>query len=390
MSTESAEEPQKRVNFKMTLKNCKSVGRMQSNNYRGRRKASVFDRGSAHAQSPCAAATHQTPHQTPHQRLSFSTKNWHTFSYKHPSFVIASEEDIRMVQHHLSERSSRISKETTVTEQARISPLFFLLFRLTTMLVVGFGNIIVNITFLPAKLITFHSNSVTTYSFILSFGALVAGNPLTGAFLDRHRQKRRLCLAGGTLLFICAFLLIVQSSFVLVLAIGVILAQLASAGIVYSALATMLLQIPLSQRALASAVMGVSPLIGGVIRQLVSIQLLHANVQSTASVFIGVILVIVFPFLLCCESMLPERTSEGHAVPLPMILLRDLLHAFRSNDFSWTGVARCLIFLGSTTTLNYSPLFLGAQQQLFFAVSVVGIVLLSSRCPFREGKKKQR
>ncbi len=280
-----------------------------------------------------------------------------------------------MVQQHLSEAQSTFLE---TSQQERVPLLFFILFGFACMLV-GFGSIITNITFLPVKLATFHSNSVFLYSIILALGALVAvvGNPLTGAFLDRSMmQKRQLCLAVTTVLLSYSFVLITNATSIIVLVIGIILAQLASAGILYSTLATMLLQVPLQQRAMASAFFGVFPLIGGVVGQLLYNQVFHTAMVTTGYVFSGITLVILVPFLLYSESFLSMKTSAVQMVAriqAPMAMLR----AFSSNDFSWTWIARCLIFLAYTTVINYSTLFLGAQQQLFFAVSVVGIVIMA-------------
>ncbi len=262
--------------------------------------------------------------------------------------------------------------------ERKLSLLFFLSLGLVASTTVGFGSILVNILLLPAKLASLQTSPMMmTYSLIIAAGALAAvvSNPLTGALIDHASPRRKFFLAVGTGVFACAFLLLAQARTLIEVAFGVILAQAASTGMLYAALATMLLQVPLRQRAMASAIIGVSPLMGAVVGQFLATQVLHGNMGAATYLFLGITLMVLLPFALFSESFLSASASSApRARRLP--LWQSLGHTLRNRNFSWTWVTRFLVCLSYTTTVNYSSFYLGTtQQQLFFGVSVGMLVI---------------
>lgn len=235
------------------------------------------------------------------------------------------------------------------------------------------------------------TNQTNTFLVLSALGAVAAivTNVLVGRFSDRTTSPlgRRLpWLLGGMVTLVLAILLLATAPFVLLLGVGTILLQIAM-NMVLSALSAIIPdQVPVSQRATVSAFGGMAPLVGGLLGLLLVGQLVH----TTATSFLDLGLVSVALLLLFSLTLREQRLPKEAVAPLR---LRDLPTSFWLNprthrDFALTWVARCLIFLASTTVINYLFYYLVAERLFpetqagtgvqFFYTLYVGAILVSS------------
>ena len=271
---------------------------------------------------------------------------------------------------------------------------FQLLYGLTN-IVVGFCNITFFTLILPAQIKAIDPvNYLNIFALIAGLGAVAAviTNPLAGAFSDRTTAKlgrRRPWMIVGTLFLAGSMVLLANANSILLLGVGTILLQI-SINMVLAALAAVIPDlVPLRQRATIAAFAGMAPLIGGVIGQTIVTQV--TNTQTTYYILTGASVLILVVFMLAVREI---RLPKG---VMPAFRVRDLLAAFwvspiKYPDFGYTWLARCLVFLGYTTVVNftlyflqdsvhYTRLFPGQSidqgVQIFFATST-GVLILSA------------
>jgi MFS family permease len=260
---------------------------------------------------------------------------------------------------------------------------------------IGLTNIAYFTLLLPARIGQIApTNQTNAFLVISACGALAAfvTNPLVGAFSDRTTSPlgRRLpWLMVGMMVLLVAMLLLAYASTLLLLGIGSVLLQIAI-NIVLSALSAIIPdQIPLSQRATVSAVGGMAPLVGGLLGQILVGQIIRDLTLS----FLDLGLISVGLLLLFSLALREARLPKG---AIPPFRLGDVpkslwLSPRRHRDFALTWLARCCIFLASTTVINYlfyyltaERLFVGSQVatgvQLFYTIYVVSILLSSLVC----------
>lgn len=300
-----------------------------------------------------------------------------------------------------------LESEPTPALQEPIRPKrlgFHLLYGLAN-LVIGLGNITFYTLLLPARLAQVAPRTQTTAFLIISaIGALAAilTNPLVGAWSDRTTSAlgRRLpWLIVGMLVLLLAMLLLASASSLLVVGIGSVLLQIAI-NILLAALSAILPdQVPLSQRALVSAFGGMAPLVGGVVGQVLVSQV----IKDLATSFLDLALLSVGLLLLFVLVLREQPLPTGQAAPFRWREVPAALWLNRRThpDFARVWAARCLVFLASTTVINYlfyyletDRLFIGAQVasgvQVFYATYVGAIVLASLLCGALSDRLHQR
>src|SRR5579883_744641 len=261
--------------------------------------------------------------------------------------------------------------------------------------VIGLGNITFFTLLLPARLAQVApSNQTNTFIIISALGAVAAilTNPLAGALSDRTTSPlgRRLpWLLIGLLVLLAAMLLLAYASSVLFVGLGAVLLQIAI-NILLAALSAIIPdQVPLAQRATVSAVGGMAPLLGGLLGQL----LVGQVIRDVATSFLDLALLSVGLVLLFCMVLRDERLPKQNVPPLR---LHDIPRSWWLNPrthpaFALTWAARCLVFLASTTVINYLFYYLQAERlfsmttaasgvQQFFTIYVVAIVCASLLC----------
>src|SRR5713226_1630690 len=152
--------------------------------------------------------------------------------------------------------------------------------------IIGIGNITFYTLLLPARIGSLApSNQTNTFILISAIGALasILTNPLVGAWSDRTTSTlgRRLpWLLGGVVVLMLAMLVLAYASSLLILGMGSVLLQVAI-NVILAALSTIIPdQIPVSQRAIVSAFGGMAPLVGGLIGQVMVVQVIK-NVSAS-------------------------------------------------------------------------------------------------------------
>lgn len=275
--------------------------------------------------------------------------------------------------------------------------------------VIGIGNIVFYTILLPARIAQVSPvNQTTTFILISALGAVasVITNPLVGAWSDRTTSamgRRRPWLLVGMVLMVLSMLVLALARATLVLALGAILLQIA-VNVLLAALSAILPdQIPVAQRATVSAFAGMAPLVGGVIGQILVAQVIKNIFVS----FLGLALVSALILLVFIAVLRDLRLPREAVAPFH---LRHVLSAFwlnplKHSDFALVWLARCLIFLGSTTTINYLNYFLqdavhysrvfpgqtvAQGVQLFYTTFVAAILVASLGCGLLSDKLERR
>jgi MFS family permease len=247
-----------------------------------------------------------------------------------------------------------------------LGPGFLLLYGLANA-VIGIGNITFYTLLLPERLATIAPHAQTAAFILISASGAVASiltNPLVGAFSDRTTSAlgRRLpwVLVGGMLLLLAMLCLALASS-LLVLGLGSILLQIAINVLLAALSAIIPDQVPLVQRATVSAVGGMAPLVGGLIGQVIVGQVVTQ--PPLAFLVLGQVSLIIL--LLFClrvrDQSVPASPPPFRLVDVPRSLW---LSPRRYPDFALTWLARCLIFLTSTTVVNYMYYYLQDEVRL--------------------------
>ncbi|HEY4388113.1 MAG TPA: MFS transporter, partial [Ktedonobacteraceae bacterium] len=238
------------------------------------------------------------------------------------------------------------------------------------------------------------ADQTNTFIIISGIGALasILTNPLVGALSDRTTSAlgRRLpWLLVGMVVLLISMLTLTYASSVPILGTGSVLLQIAI-NIILAALSAIIPdQVPLSQRATISAFGGMAPLVGGLIGQIIVGEVIK-DISSSFMILaqVSVILLILFSLMLR-----EQRLPRGAVAPFRLV---DIPKSFWLNprknpDFALTWVARCLVFLASTTVVNYMFYFLATDRilpvqqistgvQIFYTIYVIALLVSSLVC----------
>jgi MFS family permease len=265
----------------------------------------------------------------------------------------------------LPDKSQTVSFATTTEDEQAptqpLGPVFLLLYGLANA-VIGIGNITFYTLLLPERLATIAPQQQTGAFIVISaIGALasILTNPLVGAFSDRTTSPlgRRLpWIIVGSMLLLIALLCLAWANTLLLLGVGAVLLQIAINVLLAALSAIIPDQVPLVQRATASALGGMAPLVGGLIGQVMVGQLITDT--RVAFLLLGQVSLLIL--LLFCLRLRDRHLPTG---VMPPLRLRAVPRAYWLNprrypDFARVWLARCLIFLASTTVVNYLFYFL--------------------------------
>jgi MFS family permease len=272
--------------------------------------------------------------------------------------------------------------------------LFMALYTVANM-VIGVGNITIATILLPEHIATLTSTDQTTiFSLILALGALAAvlTNPLVGMFSDRttlHLGRRRPWYIAGGVLAVVDILLMAHTPSLLLLAIGYVVLEITITMLMVTLSAIIPDQVPVRQRAtIAALASGPGILLGGLVGQILVAQIFTEIPVAYASLAITIAIMAALFLPVLREVPLPK----GHVPRLQARQALTVLKPLARRDFALVWVARCLIFLGYTTVLNfmffylqnvvqYTKLFPGQTTaqgvSLFFALNVGSIILAS-------------
>jgi MFS family permease len=257
---------------------------------------------------------------------------------------------------------------------------------------IGLGNIVFYTILLPFKIASIlPSDQTNAFIWISGAGALASllTNPLVGAASDRTTSslgRRFPWLLTGLALVLLAMFLLSEASTTVLLVTGAVLLQI-SINVIMAALSALIPdQVPVSQRALIGAWGGMAPLAGGLVGQILVGQWFRdGNVAFLDLGLLSALCLLAFSLVLR-ETPLPQAEAEPfHLLDLPRSLW---LSPKQHPEFALVWLARTLIFLASTTVINYLYYYLLAERlfspttaasgvQRFFTV-YVGCIVVSS------------
>jgi MFS family permease len=285
---------------------------------------------------------------------------------------------------------------------------FQLLYGLTNA-VIGFGNITFYTILLPARIaMVAPTNQTNSFIAISGIGAVasVITNPLVGAFSDRTTAalgRRRPWLIVSMLLLLISMLILAFAPTLVLVGVGAVLLQVAINALLAALSAIIPDQVPLGQRATVSAFSGMAPLVGGLLGQILVVLAIRDIFASFLALgLISALVILVFTLVLR-EIRLPR----GAVAPfrLKNVLTSFWLNPIKYSDFFFTWLARCLIFLGSTTVINYMNYFLqdgvhytrvfpgqsvAQGVQAFYTAFVISILVASIVCGILSDKLQRR
>jgi len=257
---------------------------------------------------------------------------------------------------------------------------------------IGFGNIVFYTILLPAKIASILPADQTNAFIVISGVGAVASlltNPLVGALSDRTTSplgRRFPWLLVGMAFLLLAMLVLAGASTPIILGIGSVCLQIAI-NILLAALSAVIPdQVPISQRATVGAFGGMAPLVGGLLGQILVGQVFRdINTAFLDLGLISVICLLAFSLVLR-ESALPKEAAQPFRLS---DLGRSLwLNPLTHPEFALVWMARTLVFLASTTIINYLFYYLQAERlfspttaatgvQQFFSVYVIAILFAS-------------
>src|SRR5256714_4807092 len=275
-------------------------------------------------------------------------------------------------------------------------PLFLVLYGVANM-VIGIGNITLATVLLPMQIASMVSaNQTGTFALIVGVGAVAAvlTNPLVGMLSDRTPSRsgsRRSWLVAGGILTVAAVLLLSVASSLLLVVIEWIFLEIAINLVQASLTAILPDQVPVRQRATVSAfAAGLGTLLGGLFGQILVAQVFKEIHAAYASIAVAIVIMLALFLLVLREA--PLSREQVPPFRIKQIFAAYSLTPLTHRDFFLTWLARCLMFLGYTTVVNFMFFYLqDAVQyvrvfpgqttaqgvQTFFAINVGSILVAS-------------
>jgi len=265
------------------------------------------------------------------------------------------------------------------TSNRALSWPFRLFFGLASM-VSGLSNIAIKQLLLPAQVSLLDpAHTYTVLAIITSAGALVGmlTTPLAGALSDRTTLRwgrRRSWLIFGMVFVVVGLILMGRATTFLQLLIGELITQIAVNSVMPALVAIIPDQMPSNRRALASAFVGMGPVVGGVLGLVLVARFTNANLHPQQGYYImaGASCVCILLFLV----VLRDRPLPHGAMPpfrLSTFLAGFWLSPRKHPDFFFTWLSRCLIFLGYTILVLYVYLYL--KNVLHYASADKGVAI---------------
>jgi len=275
-------------------------------------------------------------------------------------------------------------------------PLFLVLYGVANM-VIGIGNITLATVLLPMQIASMVSaNQTGTFALIVGVGAVAAvlTNPLVGMLSDRTTSRfgrRRSWLVAGGILTVAAVLLLSIAPSLLLVFVEWIFLEIAINMVQASLTAILPDQVPVRQRATVSAfAAGLGTLLGGLFGQILVAQVFKEIHAAYASIAVAIVIMLALFLLVLREA--PLSREQVPPFRIKQIFAAYSLTPLTHRDFFLTWLARCLMFLGYTTVVNfmffylqdavqYMRVFPGQTTaqgvQTFFAINVGSILVAS-------------
>ncbi len=261
----------------------------------------------------------------------------------------------RMTEPAVTSEVSKVSHDRD--RLSRKSPVY-MTFHTLAIMAGGTSSVAIKQVILPFQVSLIdpiHTN--TSFTLIASIGAFAGliASPLLGALSDRTTLRfgrRRTWMLFGIMVAVIGMLIMAQARTIPVLLVGEILAQIGVDTLLATVTAILPDQVPISQRALLSACIGMAPNVGGVVGLIVVTRLTDTNnVAQGYYLLAGISVLCVTLFFL----VLRERPLARKDVP-PFHLssfLVSFVRPLRSQDFALTLASRCFVYLGFTMLNSY-------------------------------------
>ena len=267
-------------------------------------------------------------------------------------------------------------------------PLFLVLYGVANM-VIGIGNITLATVLLPMQIASMVSaNQTGTFALIVGVGAVAA--VLSDRTTSRFGRRRSWLVAGGILTVAAVLLLSIAPSLLLVFVEWIFL-EIAINLVQASLTAILPDQVPVRQRATVSAfAAGLGTLLGGLFGQILVAQVFKEIHAAYASIAVAIVIMLALFLLVLREA--PLSREQVPPFRIKQIFAAYSLTPLTHRDFFLTWLARCLMFLGYTTVVNfmffylqdavqYMRIFPGQTTaqgvQTFFAINVGSILVAS-------------
>jgi len=258
---------------------------------------------------------------------------------------------------------SQIAPETAEThsEPTERVGIGFLIILALAYMGIFLGLLTPIIVTMALKLTDFGKGSLSgNLSLVLGVGALFAlvGNPLFGKLSDRTTSRlgrRRPWLIGGVIGALVGLAIVATASSVGMVLVGWSVTQVSFNATLAALIAVLPDQVPVSQRGLASAFLGVgipvAAIVGTYIVAGVSGTFLKFLVPGLIAGVLVILLVAVLP---------DKRIAKGS---VPKYTLGEFARSFyvnprKAQDFSWAWVSRFLLFMGLSFLLTYQVPYL--------------------------------
>lgn len=260
-------------------------------------------------------------------------------------------------------------------------------------IVTGLCNVTIKQLLLPAQVgFLDPANKFTTFALIASVGAFVGVimAPLAGALSDRTVSRwgrRRPWIIFGIIFAVVGLVLMAQSTSIIQLLAGEVIVQISVDTIMSAITAIIPDQVPMHQRATASAFIGMSPIVGGLVGLLLVARFTDATQHPQQGYYLlaGASCVLVILFLIVLRDKPLPRGA------MPPFRFTTFLAGFwpsprKYPDFGYTWLSRCLIFLGYTILISYILYYLqdvihyqGADKGVaIFQLIATGALILSA------------
>lgn len=223
------------------------------------------------------------------------------------------------------------------------------------------------------KLTDFGKDSLSGHlSLVLGVGALFAlvGNPLFGKLSDRTTSRlgrRRPWLIGGVIGALAGLAVVATASSVGMVLVGWSITQISFNATLAALIAVLPDQVPVSQRGLASAFLGVGIPVAAIVGTYIVAGVHGTFLKFLVPGLIAAVLVIVL------AAVLPDkRIAKGS---MPKYTVGEFARSFYVNprkapDFSWAWLSRFLLFMGLSFLLTYQVPYL--LDHLHVAESRIG------------------
>lgn len=283
-----------------------------------------------------------------------------------------------------------VSSEENVAEIYRVptrpkSWLFRILFGLAA-IVVGVCNVTIKQLLLPAQVAHFYptdpTNKVFWFSLIAAVGALagVLISPITGALSDRtvsRLGRRRPWIIFGIIFAVAGLVTMALATNIYQVLVGEIVVQISIDTILSMVSAIIPDQIPMKQRATASAFVGMSPIVGGLIGLLLVSRFTDVIKHPEQGYYVLAAASTVFVLLFLTvfrDAPLPREARP--AFHFAKFVTSFWVNPKKYPDFGFVWLSRCLMFLGYTILITYMLYYL--QDVIHFQGADKGVAIFQA------------